>query len=67
MMLILIMVLKFKSTDKFHRIRSRHHFEDNENMKLPLSWQPVTHKAEIQYVEVIYDTDFDYGIQISVN
>ena len=38
MILILIMVLKFKSTDKFHRIGSRHHFEDNENMKLPLSW-----------------------------
>ena len=40
-MLILIMVLKFKSTDKFHRIRWRHHFEDNENMKLSLSWHEI--------------------------
>ena len=37
MMLILIMVLKLESTDKINRIRCHHHFEDNENMKLPIS------------------------------
>ena len=78
MMRILIIVLKFESTYNLNRIRWRHHLEDDENVKLPISLQDskincqylcktVRYEAEIWYAEVIYDTDFDYGIQISVN
>ena len=27
----------------------------------------MKHKAEIYYLEVIYDADFDYDIKISIN
>ena len=37
-MLILFMLLKFESTVKTDGIGSRHHFKDNENIKLPISW-----------------------------
>ena len=37
-MLILMMVLKFESTFKLDGIRWCHHFEDNDNMKLAISW-----------------------------
>ena len=36
MMLISMMVIKFKSTDTINRIRGRHHFGDNNNIKLQI-------------------------------
>ena len=38
MTLISIMLLKFQSTDKINQFQLRHHFEENENMKLPIFW-----------------------------
>ena len=38
MMLIPIMVLTFQPTDKSNQILRRHHFQDNENMELPIPW-----------------------------
>ena len=64
-MLISIMALKFESTVKIDRIRLRHHFEDNKDIKLPIYLGNETkYETEIWYVGLAYDPDFDDGIEI---
>ena len=50
MMMILVIVLKFVLTNKFGWIWWPHHFEDNENIKLVISWQP---KKMVEFDDII--------------
>ena len=50
------------------RIRQRHHFENNENIKLPMGLgNKLKYETEIWNLKVIYDADFDYATEIRIN
>ena len=66
-MLIPIMLLKFKSPDKINGIWWQHHFKDNENTNCWYLRNEMKYKAEIWYLAVIYDNDFNYEIKILIN
>ena len=67
-MLILVMLLKFESTDKINGIWCRYHnCKDNEDINCWYLSNEMKYEAEIWYLEVIYDYNFDYDMKILIN
>ena len=66
-MLILVMPLKFESTDKINGIRWHHHFKNNENINCWYLGIEMKYEGEVWYLEVIYDDNFVYDIKIVIN
>ena len=67
MTLILIEPFKFESTDKFNRINDVIILKTMKTRNCQYLGNTITYEVEIWYVEVIYDADLDYGIEILIN
>ena len=66
-MLISIVVLKFESIVKINSTLKSHQFVDNESMNCKYLADGIKYVAQIWYLEVIRNTDFDYWIEIESN
>ena len=60
MMRISILMLKFESIVKINSILKSHQFGDNESMNCQYLADGTKYVAQIWYLEVIRNADFDY-------